>query len=154
MFTLNCTRWGKPSQTLSSQLESAFTFPWFYSFCLMAIYEANLDPSVNCLKLVFRLYPIWNGMEIFIVRSKHLFMMIKLLFFFFSLYVLVNSITQNIPVQFFKVITQHHFTPCVCLRLCYIEEELFVIHAWKKDQAFSCSLEKKYLNYSIFPLRV
>lgn len=135
MFTLNCTRWGKPSQTLSSQFESAFTFPWVYFFCLMAIYQANLDPSVNCLKLVFRLYPIWNCMELFIVRSEHLFMMIKIFsfpFFFFPLYVLVNSITQNIPVQFFKAITQHHFTLCVCLGLCYIEGDLFVIHAWKK----------------------
>lgn len=78
----------------------------------MAIYQANLDHSVNCLKLLFRLHSVSNDTKLFVVRNEHLFMMIKIVFHslhFFSLYVTVTVIAQNIPVQFFKVITRHHF---------------------------------------------
>lgn len=39
-----------------------------------------MDHSVNCLKLLFRLYSVSDGVKLFVVRNEHLFMMIKIVF--------------------------------------------------------------------------
>lgn len=87
----------------------------------MALYQANLDRSVNCLKSLFRLYSVSNSMKVFVVRNEHLFMMIKIVFHslhVFSLYVIVALTAETVPVQFFNVVTQHCFAPCTHLGLC------------------------------------
>lgn len=149
MFAFICTRLSKPGKTWFNQFWVCFCFYLTLFLLPDGNISGKLGSYVNCLKWLFRLYSVSNGMKLFVVRNKHLFMMIKIVFHslhFFSLYVIVTVIAQNIPVQFFEVIMQHHFALCMHLGLFLHwrgavpasrnEEEV-------EDQTFSCLLGKK-----------